>query len=88
MHTGNICKVIIIITVFGWLNGTEIFTSESYSETKLEVGFIKGGVVQTFAQLGARNTARFRINITAGSTSKLVKNVLYNMQGNSQNGRV
>ena len=57
------------VIVFGFLNGSEISLPEQGEPTILEIGFIKGGNVQSLTGIDRRNTARFCITV-AGSASK------------------
>ena len=55
--------------MFGFFRGPEITLPEQGEATILEIGFIKGGNVQTLTGIDRRNTARFGITV-AGSASK------------------
>ena len=60
---------VFLLLVFGFFLGQEIVLPEQGESSILEIGFIKGGNVQSLTGIDTRNTARFGITV-AGSASK------------------
>ena len=58
----------IFITVFGWIDGTDITLDEQIARYRLRAGFIKGGTVQTFVT--SQSLASFGITIEERGAGK------------------